>query len=102
MELPLWAGPVGQWCSAQGAEVAAGTGAEGWQGVAGGRWHHHTGTRWGWARAWLVKVAGREEASLELMDLLCQDALLIPGQIPAALQLPLFFPEPLILQHELL
>lgn len=33
VELPLWAGPVGQWGSAQGAEVAAGAGAEGWQGL---------------------------------------------------------------------
>lgn len=36
------------------------------------------------------------------MDLLGQDVLLCPGQVPAALQLPHFFPKPLILQHKLL
>lgn len=30
--------------------------------MAGGSWHHHTGTWWGWAKAWLVTAAGREEA----------------------------------------
>lgn len=49
-----------------------------------------------------MEVAGREEAPLQLVDLLGQDALLIPGQVPATLQLALLFPQPLILQHELL
>lgn len=29
--------------------------------MVGGSWHHHTGTRWGCARARLVKGAGRQE-----------------------------------------
>lgn len=70
--------------------------------MTGGSWHHHTGTWRGWVKAWLVKVACREEAPLQLMHLLGQDTLLIPGQVPATLQLALFFPEPLILQHKLL
>lgn len=65
--------------------MAAGAGAQGWQGLqegvseapcgacppcsgwvethrAGGSWPHHTGTRRGGAEAGLVKAAGREEA----------------------------------------
>lgn len=63
---------------------------------------HHTGTLWGWAGVGLVMGAGTEEAPLQLLHLLGQDALLIPGPVPATLQLAVFFPKPLILQHELL
>lgn len=36
------------------------------------------------------------------MDLLGQDTLLCPGQVPATPQLSHFLPEPLVLQHKLL
>lgn len=42
------------------------------------------------------------EVPLQLMDLLGQDMLLCPGQVPATPQLSHFLPEPFILQHKLL
>jgi len=59
--------------------------------VAWGSRRHHTGTR-GWAGVGLVIRAGTEEAPLQLLHLLGQDALLIPGPVPATLQLAVFFP----------
>lgn len=96
--VPPWAGPVGKRHSTQRTEMAAG--AEGWQYPTGGSWHQRAGASW--ARAGLRKGACREEAPLQLLDLLGEDTLLSPGKVPATLQLPHFLPEPLILQHELL
>lgn len=70
--------------------------------MAQGSWSHPTGTRWGRAGTRLAKVAGRVEVPFQLVHLLGQDALLSPRQVPATLQLAHLFPEPLILQHELL
>lgn len=45
------------------------------------RWHHHTGTRWGWARAWLLKAAGREETPGK------KGELCLPGALTATISL---------------
>ena len=41
------------------------------------RWHHHTGTR-GWARAWLLKVAGREETPGKKVGSVCMEHSTLP------------------------
>lgn len=54
--------------------------------MAGGSWHHHTGTWWGWATAWLVKAAGGEEAAKrERWGLCLQPSVIPPGWSPRPL-----------------
>lgn len=68
--------------------------------MTGGSWDRPAGAHGG--SALLGEGARGQEAPLQFMDLLGQDTLLRPGQVPATPQLSQFLAEPLILQHKLL